>query len=64
MIKITINSPSQHLYTTNLTETPESTVNRSIIQTFDNLYPNALLSHRSALEYKPTETGNVLLTYT
>lgn len=55
---------SPRLYTTNLTETPESVVKRNIFQILANLYPNALLSHRSALEYKSTETGNVFLTYT
>lgn len=60
----TIKKISPRLYTTNLTETPESIVKRNIFQIISNLYPNALLSHRSALEYKPTETGNIFLTYT
>lgn len=60
----TLKKISPRLYTTNLTETPESIVKRNIFQIIANLYPNALLSHRSALEYKPTETGNIFLTYT
>lgn len=55
---------SPRLYTTNLNETPESIVKRNLFQIIANLYPNALLSHRSALEFKPTETGNIFLTYT
>jgi hypothetical protein len=55
---------SPRIYTTNLTETPESIIRRNIFQIIAKLYPGALLSHRSALEYKPTETGNIFLTYT
>ncbi len=55
---------SPRIYTTNLTESPESIIQRNIFQIIANLYPGALLSHRSAFEYKPTETGNIFLTYT
>ena len=55
---------SPRLYTTNLTETPESIIHRNIFQIIAQLYPGALLSHRSALEYKPTQSGNIFLTYT
>lgn len=52
------------LYTTNLTETAESIIRRNIFQVLAHLYPGALLSHRSAFEYKPTESGQLFLTYT
>jgi Fic family protein len=55
---------SPRIYTSNLTETPASIVTRHIFQIIARLYPGALLSHRSALEYKPTKTGNIFLTYT
>lgn len=55
---------SPRIYTTNFTESPESIIKRNIFQIIANLYPGALLSHRSAIEYKPTETGNIFLTYT
>jgi hypothetical protein len=55
---------SPRIYTTNFSETPESIIKRNIFQIISNLYPSALLSHRSAIEYKPTETGNIFLTYT
>ena len=54
---------SPRIYTTNLTESAESIIQRNIFQIIANLYPGALLSHRSAFEYKPTETGNIFLTY-
>ncbi len=55
---------SPRIYTTNLTETPEAIISRNIFQVIAHLYPGALLSHRTALEFKPTDTGNVFLTYT
>ncbi len=55
---------SPRIYTTNLTESSESIIQRNIFQIIANLYPGAVLSHRSAFEYKPTETGNIFLTYT
>lgn len=55
---------SARLYTTNLQETPESIVRRNIFQILAHLYPGALLSHRSAFEYKPTASGQLFLTYT
>lgn len=55
---------SARLYTTNLQETPESIVRRNIFPILSHLYPGALLSHRSAFEYKPTASGQLFLTYT
>ena len=52
------------IYSSNLKETPESIVQRNLFQILAHLYPDALLSHRSAFEYKPTATGNIFLTYT
>lgn len=52
------------IYTSNLKESPESIIQRNLFQILAHLYPDALLSHRSAFEYKPTTTGNIFLTYT
>ncbi len=52
------------LYTSNLKEKPESIVQRNLFQILAHLYPDAVLSHRSAFEFKPTKTGIVFLTYT
>lgn len=60
----TIKKLAPRIYTTNFNETPESIIRRNIFQVIANLYPGALLSHRSAIEYKPTATGNIFLTYT
>jgi len=52
------------IYTSNLVDTPESIVLRNLFTILGKLYPRALLSHRSAIEFKPTSTGNIFLTYT
>ena len=51
------------IYTSNLEETPGSIIKRNIFQILAHQYPDAVLSHRSAFEYKPTTTGNIFLTY-
>lgn len=52
------------LYTGKLNETPEEIIRRNIFTILGRQYKGAVLSHRSALEFKPTETGNLFLTYT
>lgn len=51
------------LYTSNLTETPELIVRRNLFTILGKLYPGAVLSHRSALEFKPSPAGYIFLTY-
>lgn len=51
------------LYTSNLTETPESIVTRNLFTILGKLYPGAVLSHRSALEFKPSPARYIFLTY-
>lgn len=51
------------LYTANLTDTPEAIVKRNLFAIIGNLFPNAILSHRSAFEYRPTPNGGLYLTY-
>ena len=59
-----LNKIAPRIYTSNLTEDPESIIRRNLFQILAHHYPEALLSHRSAFEYKPTSTGKIFLTYT
>ena len=52
------------LYTSNLEEKPETIVKRNWLQILSRQYSGAMLSHRSAIEYKPTPTDHIFLTYT
>ena len=49
------------LYTPNLEDPPEEIVRRNIFEVLGKLYPGGLLSHRSAFEYQPTESGHIFL---
>ncbi len=51
------------IYSANLTETPEVIIRRNLFSVLAHLYPGAVLSHRSALEFEPTQTGQLFLTY-
>jgi len=52
------------IFTSNLTENPVEIVRRNAFKIIGHLYPGIQLSHRSALEFKPTSSGNLFLTYT
>jgi hypothetical protein len=52
------------IYTTNLDDTPEDIIRRNVFYILGQLYPHAVISHRSAFELKPTEGGDIFLTYT
>lgn len=51
------------IYTSNLEEEPAVIIKRNWYSILANLFPDALLSHRSALEFKPTSQGHIYLTY-
>ena len=51
------------IYTTNMDEDSEVIVKRNLFYILGQLYPNAVISHRSAFELKPTENGDIYLTY-
>jgi len=51
------------IFTSNLEEEPADIIYRNRFKIIGHLYPGILLSHRSALEYKPTATGHLFLTY-
>ncbi len=52
------------IYTTDMDEEPDVIVRRNLFFILGQLYPNAVVSHRSAFELKPTEAGDIYLTYT
>ena len=52
------------IYTSNLDEEPATIISRNILRILGTQYPGALLSHRSALEFKPTASGHIFVTYT
>ncbi len=52
------------LYSSNFTDSPETIVRRNLFAILGKLYPGSMLSHRSALEFKPTSAGHIFLTYT
>ena len=51
------------IYTTNFEETPGEIVRTNILEILGHLYPGAVLSHRSAFEFKPTSTNQIFVTH-
>lgn len=51
------------IYSTNLDEQPEEIIRRNILEILGSLYPGAVLSHRSAFEFKPTSTSQIFVTH-
>lgn len=51
------------VYTSNLKDSAATIVYKHRFSILAHLYPNAILSHRSAFEFKPTEEGHIFLTY-
>lgn len=51
------------LYSSNLVDNVEDIIRRNLPTILANLYPQAVLSHRSAFEYEPTKTGHIFITY-
>ncbi len=52
------------IYTSNLNEEEAIIIERNIFKIIGHLYNGALLSHRSAIEFKATSTGDLFITYT
>ena len=52
------------LYTGKLDKEPADLIRRNIYQILGTQYEGAVLSHRSSLEFMPTESGSLFLTYT
>ncbi len=51
------------IYSSNLSDTLEAVIRRNLWTILGKLYPGAVLSHRSALEFQPTRSGHIFLTY-
>lgn len=51
------------LYTSNLVDSPVAIVSRNCYQILGTLFPNAVISHRSALEGGVSKEGIIFLTY-
>lgn len=54
---------ASRVYTSNLDEAPEKVVRRNWYRLVSDLFPDALLSHRSALERMPTPEGHLYISY-
>lgn len=54
---------ASRVYTTNLKDTAENIIRRNLYKIIGGLYPNAIISHRSAFELKPSDDGHFYLTY-
>jgi len=52
------------IYTGKIDQLAETIIRRNIFTIIGQQYKGAVLSHRSALEFKPTASGNLFLTYT
>ncbi|WP_071145168.1 Fic family protein [Bacteroides ihuae] len=52
------------IYTTNLLDSPAYIVKRNLLDILAWRFPGAVISHRSANELRPTETGDLFITYT
>lgn len=59
----TVRKIAPRIYTSNLEDSPEDIIRRNIFPILGNLYPDAVLSHRSAFEFAPTSTGQLFVTY-
>lgn len=51
------------VYTANFTDSNEDIVQRNVWTMLGKLFPGAVISHRSALEYRISPLGNIYLTY-
>jgi len=51
------------IYTSNLLDSEKNIIKRNLIDILAWRYPNAVISHRSAQELRPTEEGDFFLTY-
>ena len=52
------------IYSANLTDNPTDIIRTNLFEILSHLYPGALLSHRSAIEFRPTSKDIIFLTYT
>ena len=60
----TLRKIAPKVYTTNMEDSDEIIIRRNIFYILGQLYPHAVISHRTAYELRPTDTGDIFLTYT
>jgi hypothetical protein len=51
------------IYSGKIEDAPAALIRRNLFTILGRLYPNAVISHRSAFELRPTETDDFFLTY-
>jgi len=51
------------VYTTNLIDSPESIIRRNMLELVSWRLPGCVISHRSAQSMRPTDSGNLYITY-
>ncbi|MEM1258947.1 MAG: Fic family protein [Bacteroidota bacterium] len=51
------------IYTSNFEDAPDNIIRRNVFPILGNLYPGAVLSHRSAFEFEPTSNNQIFVTY-
>ena len=61
--KGTLRKIAPRIYTTNMIDSPESIVKRNLIEIVAWRLPGCVLSHKSAYLLRPTEFGNLFITY-
>ncbi len=54
---------AQRIYSSNFIDQPDAIIRRNLFIVLGRLHPGAILSHRSAFEYEPTNEGHIFLTY-
>lgn len=52
------------IYSSNFNESEDIIIKRNIFSILGKLYPGSVLSHRSAIEFKPTSANQIFVTYT
>ncbi len=52
------------IYSSNFLDAPAEIIRRNLFLILGKLFPGAILSHRSAMEFKPTKSGLIFVTYT
>jgi hypothetical protein len=50
------------IYTPHINDNPKDVIRRNIFKIIGHQYPGAVLSHRSAFEYKPSPSGDLFVT--
>ena len=61
--KGTIRKIAPRIYTSNLMDAPESIIRRNLILILGWRLPGCVISHKSASSLRPTENGNLFVTY-